>query len=154
MIKREKWLWRPLLPLDHGRGRRATGVGDSLGEALGRRPLIAVPRTATPNPSADTTTSPPPSPHRSIATPASGAPRAEPVVIAEPCHPSASPRAVSGTTRLSWSTVAVIVGAHTTPATNARPASVQLFGANAIGTVAALSPASSKKAGMARCKAP
>ena len=59
----------------------------------------------------------------SIARPATGAPSADPAVMHDPCQPIASPRAASGTTWLTWSTVAVIVGAHSRPAANARAAS-------------------------------
>jgi hypothetical protein len=72
----------------------------------------------------------------------------------DPCQPIASPRAASGTTWLTWSTVAVIVGAHSRPATKASAARGHTLGASASGKVARLSPPSSTKAGNGRCHAP
>ena len=64
----------------------------------------------------------PPPAAGSMAKPAIGAPTADPAVMADPCHPIISPRKRSGTTRLGCSTVAVMVGAHSTPQTVMRTA--------------------------------
>ena len=72
-----------------------------------------------------------------------------PAVMNEPCQPIASPRADAGTTRLTWSTVAVMVGAHSRPATKDSAANDRVPPANAIGAVTTASAPSSQNAEIA-----
>ena len=127
-------------PADASAGERPAPPGPS---TTGREPRWAettAPVAATTSPIAATTRKPRCQPPWSMAKPAIGAPRAEPVVIAEPCHPIISPRNRSGTSRLSCSTVAVMVGAHSTPQTVMRTAKLGTPAASATGAVSRARP--------------
>ncbi len=72
----------------------------------------------------------------------------------DPCQPMASPRASAGTMRLDWSIVAVMVGAHSRPATKLIAARVRGEVASAIGAVTMARAASSQKGEMGWRRAP
>ena len=89
-----------------------------------------------------------------MASPAKGAPTAEPTVIDEPCQPIASPRPTSGTSLETWSTVAVMVGAQNSPEITSSTVSATPPVAKAIGRVSSPRPPSSTNGEIGRCRPP
>ena len=70
-----------------------------------------------------------------MTTPTIGLPRLEPIVMALPCQPMASPRAISGTRREIASPVAAMLGAIPRPDMKHRMKAVGRFDTSAMGMV-------------------
>src|SRR5258705_5437232 len=99
-----------------GSGQTPAVTGSRLGAHAVDRRYAGSDRRAASAPTAPAAANDQPTPALSMTSPAKGAPRLVPAVSAEPSRPIASPRACTGTSRLSASLPAVIVGAQSTPA--------------------------------------